>query len=98
MIGSSEERYTKKRSQFPYFNNENNKDYIYADITFKIKYKKKSENIKSGNFQNNQNIKKNDILDGYTTIQKVALKKYRNIDKILSDFIRGKPTFLGSLY
>ena len=84
MIGSSEERYTKKLSQFPSFNNEDNKDYIYADITFKIKYKIKSESIKNEKFQNNKNIKKNDILDGYTTIQKVALK---NIEILIKFYL-----------
>ena len=63
-------------------------DVYYVNITFKIKYKLKHIYGKT-----NHDI----VLDGYTTVENVVLKKYRNIDKILSDFIRQQPTFLNRM-
>ena len=63
-------------------------DVYYVNITFKIKYKLKHIYGKT-----NHDI----VLDGYTTVENVVLKKYRNIDKILSDFIRQQPTFLNRI-
>ena len=60
-------------------------DQFYVNITFKVKYKAKI-------------LRQEVNLDGYTTVQNVILKKNRNIDKILSDFIREQPTFLNQVH
>ena len=70
---------------------ERNNDELYVDITFLIKYKIKNQLYKN---KKQTNINNTSILEGYTTVENVVLKYYRNIGKILSDFIREQPTYM----
>ena len=72
-----------------------NNDEFYVNITFKIKYKFK--NVINNNKKQKNDIKKSNILEGYTTINNVVLKNDKDIGKILSDFIREQPTYMSGV-
>ena len=72
---------------------QNNRDQIFVDITFKIKYKRKKI------FRKNEELNRgtiDEILEGYTTVKNIPIKSRMGINKTMSDFLREQNTYLNS--
>ena len=72
---------------------QNNRDQIFVDITFKIKYKRKlifgkKEELNRGTID--------EILENYTTVKNIPIKCNMRISKTMSDFLREQNTYLNS--
>ena len=70
----------------------NNRDQIFVDITFKIKYRRKKIFIKNEEKRDNGTL--DEILEGYTTAKNIPIKSNMVISKTMSDFLREQNTYL----